>query len=146
MKRITSFILVIMMISSLFVGTSITAFAEGEQAPSNEVQSRLTFDDLWKAIAGIKLNDMNTIKAAYDTLVGVLKGYFDHYVAIIKGNPTYTKIAKIVITILGIILFPIVIALILIAYITIGAMILFAGALTAVVELVLGIVSTLVPI
>lgn len=148
MKRFASFVLIFIFVASLFVATSMTIFAEDtvENIPAPEEQTDLTWNNLSAAIKNIDVTDMNSIKAAYNTLKGVLKSYYHKLVTFIKSNETYSDIATAILGILAFITFPIIIGLIVIAYITIGAMILFAGALTAVVELVLGVVSTLVPI
>ena len=146
MKRFASFVLMFIMVASLCVGMSITVFATEEQAPESGEQVKLTWDDLGVAINNIDLTNMDSIKAAYNTLTAVLKGYYNDVVTLIKSNKTYSEIATAVLGILAFIAFPIIVGLIVVVYVAIGAMILFAGALTAIVELVLGMVSTIVPL
>ena len=145
MKRFASLILIFILVLSMFVGTAVTVFATDEQAPHPELETKMTWDDFVLAIDNINYTDLSTVTNVYNVFIAMLKGYYNDLVTFIESNETYSDIATAILGILAFITFPIVVGIIIVIYIAIGAMILFAGALTAVVELVLGIVSSFVP-
>ena len=145
MKRFASLILIFILVLSMFVGTAVTVFATDEQAPNPELETKVTWDDFVLAIDNINYTDLSTVTNVYNVFIAMLKGYYNDLVTFIESNETYSDIATAILGILAFITFPIVVGIIIVIYIAIGAMILFAGALTAVVELVLGIVSSFVP-
>lgn len=130
MKNIKSILMMVMIVCMMLSATSVVAFAE-ESAEGMNIE----------AILGELGVDFSSIEQELAALTAEAKGYIDGIVNMIMEDETYRSIATAVLAILAVLLFPVIIALIFIAYVTIAMMIIFAGALTAVVELLVGIVS-----
>lgn len=130
MKKFKSILTIVMVVCMLFSSTSTVAFAE---EPSMNVDVDAIIGDL-----GI---DFGSVEQELNALTAEVKSYVDGLVNMIMEDETYRNIATAIIAILAVLLFPVIIALIFIAYVGIAMMVICAGALTAVVELLMGIVS-----
>ena len=128
MKKIFSILLVMTFVFSAFAVCPV--FAADEAAPA--IPS-LDFD-----LSDIK----GTLASLKDELFGIVKDI----IAKVKSDETYMNIATAIGAILAFICLPIIIGLIIVAYVTIGAMVVFAGALVAAVEIFISILSGFIPL
>ena len=87
-------------------------------------------------------NISGTLEKLKSELFGIVKGIRDKVMA----NETYKNIVTAIGAILAFICLPIIIGIIIVAYISIGAMIVVAGALVAVVEIFISIFSGFIPL
>ena len=74
-----------------------------------------------------------------------LFGVIDEILVFINSNETYKNAATIALAVLAVLLLPVIIGLIVVIYVAVGAMILFAGALVAIIEVVIQTVAGIVP-
>ena len=117
---------------------------EGEQAPDSDGETipdsegeptpDEATDPIVEFIKGIPygeeiLNVWNTIK-----------GYLDQIVAFINSEDTYKNIFTAILAIVAILFIPILLGILVVVYVAIAAMIVFAGALTGLAELFMGMI------
>ncbi len=152
MKNVTSIILILVLICTLVSLMSVPAFAEEGAATPGEESTEVTppaqdesaaeeggfIDGLLEKVKGfVTAEKLASLKEQLFALPEKL-------VSFVKNAATYENIATLIVAIAAIITIPIIFGLVIVAYITIGAMILFAGALTAVVEIILTILTGLI--
>lgn len=90
--------------------------------------------------------DLSDIKGTLSSLKDKLFGFVKDIIAKIMSNETYKNVATAIGAVLAFIFLPIIIGLIIVAYVAIGAMVLVAGALVAVVEIFVSIFSGFIPL
>ena len=100
--------------------------------------------DAIEQLLGVDLGFVDEIQAKLTELKTTLFGYVDKVVNFIKSNETYKNIAKAILAVIAILLFPVFIGLIVVVYVTIGGMILFAGALVGIVEIIMSIAASMI--
>ena len=155
MKRFISILLILTLAMSVFTVTSISSFAEdtedpatgegtpstgedgegegvgyGETAPKEENDYSNPINDFLEK--HIPFNGLEDVK---EVLFKIIDTIWDF----VTSEETYKDITTLLPAILVFLAMPIVIGLLVIVYAAIGAMIMFAGALTAVVDVVLTI-------
>lgn len=81
---------------------------------------------------------------ALGKLKDALFGFVGQLWAFIQRDETYSNIATAILAVLTLIAIPIIIGVVVVIYAVIGAMIIFAGALTAVIEIVLSMIPSIV--
>lgn len=134
MKKIFSILLVMTFVFSAFAVCPVFAAGEAESATPS---------------LGLDLNldiDLSDIKGTLSSLKDKLFGFVKDIIAKIMSNETYKNIATAIGAVLAFIFLPIIIGLIIVAYVAIGAMVLVAGALVAVVEIFVSIFSGFIPL
>lgn len=130
MKRITAIVLIFVLVCAAFGVMSVSAFASESPDANESVTDSSDF-----SISG-NLAELKT----------KLFGAVEKMISFINSNETYKKISTILLAVLAFIFIPIVIAFVFIVYVTIGTMIIFAGALTGVVEIIITILAGFVPL
>lgn len=131
----------ILMIMLTFMSTaSLVAYAEDGAETSTPTLEIDTIEQL----LGVDLSFVDEIQAKLTELKTTLFGYVDKVVNFIKSNETYKNIAKAILAVIAILLFPVFIGLIVVVYVTIGGMILFAGALVGIVEIIMSIAASMI--
>lgn len=126
MKKFLSFLLVMTFVFSAFAACPVFAAGEAESASPSL--------------------DLSDIKGTLSSLKDKLFGFVKDIIAKIMSNETYKNIATAIGAVLAFIFLPIIIGLIIVAYVAIGAMVLVAGALVAVVEIFVSIFSSFIPL
>ena len=126
MKKFLSFLLVMTFVFSAFAACPVFAVGEAESASPSL--------------------DLSDIKGTLSSLKDKLFGFVKDIIAKIMSNETYKNIATAIGAVLAFIFLPIIIGLIIVAYVAIGAMVLVAGALVAVVEIFVSIFSGFIPL
>ncbi len=126
MKKFLSFLLVMTFVFSAFAACPVFAAGEAESASPSL--------------------DLSDIKGTLSSLKDKLFGFVKDIIAKIMSNETYKNIATAIGAVLAFIFLPIIIGLIIVAYVAIGAMVLVAGALVAVVEIFVSIFSGFIPL
>ncbi len=140
MKRFTSILMIFILMLTFMSTTSVVAYAEDGGAASTPELDISAIEQL----LGVDLAFVDEIKAKLTELKDTLFGYVYKVIDFIKSNETYTNIAKVILAIIAILLFPVFIGLIVVVYVTIGAMILFAGALVGIVEIIMAIAASMI--
>ncbi len=140
MKRFTSILMIFILMLTFMSTTSVVAYAEDGGAGSTPELDVSAIEQLF----GVDLAFVDEIKAKLTELKDTLFGYVYRVIDFIKSNETYTNIARVILAIIAILLFPIFIGLIIVVYVTIGAMILFAGALVGIVEIIMAIAASMI--
>lgn len=106
-----------------------------EETPKDESSSNEATGGLEGILAELQGFDVEaTINDVKDKLFGVV----DEIWNFIASNETYKNIATAICAVVAFICIPIVIGAVVLAYIAIGAIVVVAGALTTVIELILG--------
>ncbi len=126
MKKMFSILLIMTFIFSTFAVCPVLAAGEAESASPSL--------------------DLSDIKGTLASLKDKLFGFVKDIIAGIMSNETYKNIATAIGAVLAFIFLPIIIGLIIVAYVAIGAMVLVAGALVAVVEIFVSIFSGFIPL
>lgn len=126
MKKFLSFLLVMTFVFSAFAACPVFAAGEAESASPSL--------------------DLSDIKGTLSSLKDKLFGFVKDIIAKIMSNETYKNVATAIGAVLAFIFLPIIIGLIIVAYVAIGAMVLVAGALVAVVEIFVSIFSGFIPL
>ncbi len=126
MKKMFSILLIMTFIFSTFAVFPVLAAGEAESASPSL--------------------DLSDIKGTLASLKDKLFGFVKDIIAGIMSNETYKNIATAIGAVLAFIFLPIIIGLIIVAYVAIGAMVLVAGALVAVVEIFVSIFSGFIPL
>ena len=126
MKKFLSFLLVMTFVFSAFAACPVFAAGEAESASPSL--------------------DLGDIKGTLSSLKDKLFGFVKDIIAKIMSNETYKNVATAIGAVLAFIFLPIIIGLIIVAYVAIGAMVLVAGALVAVVEIFVSIFSGFIPL
>ena len=131
----------ILMIMLTFMSTaSLAVYAEdGAEASTPTLEI-----DAIEQLLGVDLSFVDEIQAKLGELKATLFGYVDKVVNFIKSNETYKNIAKAILAVIAVLLFPVFIGLIVVVYVTIGGMILFAGALVGIVEIIMSIAASMI--
>lgn len=140
MKRFTSILMILMIMLTFMSTASLAAYAEDgaeTSTPALEI-------DAIEQLLGVDLGFVDEIQAKLTELKTTLFGYVDKVVNFIKSNETYKNIAKAILAVIAILLFPVFIGLIVVVYVTIGGMILFAGALVGIVEIIMSIAASMI--
>lgn len=140
MKRFTSILMILMIMLTFMSTASLAAYAEDgaeTSTPTLEI-------DAIEQLLGVDLGFVDEIQAKLTELKTTLFGYVDRVVNFIKSNETYKNIAKAILAVIAILLFPVFIGLIVVVYVTIGGMILFAGALVGIVEIIMSIAASMI--
>ena len=81
---------------------------------------------------------------ALENLKNALFGFVGQLWAFIQNDETYSNIATAILAILALIAIPIIIGVVVVIYAIIGAMIIFAGALKSVIEMILSMLPSIV--
>lgn len=131
MKRFISIVLIMTLFVSIFAVSSIQSFAaeSGENTKIEEKTSAIR-----SFLKDVPLGDK--LLSLLDTVLG----YCKQLVRFIRSNETYKNIATAVLAVLAFLAIPILLGVLVVVYAAIGAMVVFAGALTAVAEIFLGMV------
>lgn len=140
MKRFTSILMILMIMLTFMSTVSLAAYAEDGAETSTPTLEIDTIEQL----LGVDLGFVDEIQAKLTELKTTLFGYVDRVVNFIKSNETYKNIAKAILAVIAILLFPVFIGLIVVVYVTIGGMILFAGALVGIVEIIMSIAASMI--
>lgn len=140
MKRFTSILMIFVLMLTFMSTASVVAYAEDGQTDSSSGFELSMIEQL----LGVDLTFVDEIKAKLTELKDTLFGYVHKVVDFIKSNETYTNIAKAILAVFAILLFPVFIGLIVVVYVTIAAMILFAGALVGIVEIIMVIAASMI--
>ena len=140
MKRFTSILMILMIMLTFMSTASLAVYAEDgaeNSTPTLEI-------DAIEQLLGVDLSFVDEIQAKLTELKATLFGYVDKVVNFIKSNETYKNIAKAILAVIAVLLFPVFIGLIVVVYVTIGGMILFAGALVGIVEIIMSIAASMI--
>lgn len=135
MKRFASFILIFVLVCAMFGTVSASVFAEEATPETAVAEGSGLIDTLLAKVRGFvtaeKLAELKTLLFSLPTKM----------LNFIKSAFTLESLPMLLAGVAAVIFVPIVFGLMVIAFVTIGAMIVFAGALTAIVEVLLTILS-----
>lgn len=137
MKRITSILLILIIVCSAFTVMNISVFAE-EGATQDEAAAG-GIDGILDMLG--QFIPMETINNLKETVFGPINDLWDR----VMSNETYKNIFTAILGVLGFLLIPIIFALAFIAYTIMAASIICAGALVALLEVILTILVGLIP-
>ncbi|MGM9631892.1 MAG: hypothetical protein ACI3XL_02225 [Eubacteriales bacterium] len=138
MKRFASFILIFVLVCAMVGTVSASVFAE-EATPGAAVsEGSGLIDTLLAKVRGfVTAEKLAELKTLLFSLPAKMLNF-------IKSAFTLESLPMLLAGVAAVIFVPIVFGLVVIAFVTIGAMIVFAGALTAIVEVLLTILSGLI--
>ena len=134
MKKIFSVLLILVLVISTFALTSISAFAADAPA-GDSAQSEGDFVTDFLASV-LPLEELDALKAS---LFGIVEEMWNY----IMSDSTYASIATAIFACLLALAIPIVLGILIVIYAAIGAMVIFAGALTSFIEAIFPIIPTL---
>lgn len=138
MKRSFTIFMILILVYSMLVTVGLPAFAEGA---SDGGSAGDTFQDEIKETFGFDMEaELAKLKAWFDGSVAKVQQFLDQHKTI------KTIIDFFVFAVAVLIVAPITLGLLIIAYVVVSLFIVFAGVLTAIIELVLGIIISLMPI
>jgi len=149
MKRIASVLLLLVIVISAFSTIGLIAFAEEGAADGENVDSGAhqggeetsNPSDLIMGFLGSFLPS-EELKELYDTFVGAVKEIWDF----IMQDETYQNIATAVLGVIAFLLIPVIVGVLVLVYVAISAMTLFAGALVGIIEMLAGVLFPMLTI
>ena len=128
MKKLGYIFLIAVIIVSLFATMAISSYAEEDVATGDEVQEG-------------ELSTKEELLALKEELFGVVKELW----AFIQNDDTYRNVFTAILAVLAFLILPVVIALVVTVYISMGAVIIVAGALTDAMALFISLVARYLP-
>ena len=118
-----------------------------EDTPDNDTEEppvegsgddMLSADPVWAFLASIiPVDDLTRLK---DALWGFVVDVWDF----ILNDETYTNILTAILAVLALLVIPFIIGAVVVVYVAIGAMVIFAGALTAIIEMIIGMIPAFI--
>ncbi len=146
MKRLTSILLILLLVCSVFSVTALSTFAEEADLGDVAGDTIENANKLTDALKGL-LEQVRAIAPmeALEEFKNEAIEFVNVLIAFLKHQGTYEQVSTAILAILGFIFLPIIIGLIVVAYVAIALGTVFASVLVGIVKVLLTVLVAMIP-